>query len=452
MSAPGGRWLRLLPTRRFAGLLAATAPVWLLSGSSAGAAVAFGVSGLALLAGVVEALLLPPAAALRVRRTLPASIGLGDEADARYALESRWHRPLQVEVYDALTAGLMRMVAPDAPPWRIGGGSVPPGGSAELAVGVTGSRRGNYRLPPVVVRVRSPLGLVQRTIVSDDDAAIDVVPSIAGVRRYRLLALQHRLREAGIRTIRRRGQGTSFANLRDYVRGDDPRRMDWKASARRGKLITREFTVEQGQTVLIAIDAGRMMTQLADGVSRFEHALASATVLADVAARSGDQIGLIVFDDEIRAFVPPARGALALRRIRDALLPLLPTMAEPDYAGAFRTLAARHRKRSLLVLYTDVVDPRASRALIAHTARSTARHLPLVVALRNDALVRAALPRAGGTEALFGAAAAEELLLERAEALAAMRAAGAHVLDVSTRQLTAAVINGYLAIKARASL
>jgi uncharacterized protein (DUF58 family) len=303
-----------------------------------------------------------------------------------------------------------------------------------------------------VVRVQGPLGLAARTLEYSPGGRIAIVPSIAGVRRYRLLALQHRLREAGIRTIRRRGEGTSFAWLREYVEGDDPRRMDWKASARRGKLITREFTVEQGQTVVIAIDAGRLMTQLSGEVSRFEHALASATVLADVATRSGDHVALLVFNDEVRAFVPAAKGALALRRVREAMVPLTANMTEPDYAGAFRTLAARHRKRSLIVLFTDVVDARASRAVIAHTVRSAARHLPLVVALQNDALVAAAVPAEPDATALFESAAAEELLQAREEALARMRRSGVSVLDVAPRVMTAAVVNRYLAIKARASL
>src|SRR6185503_16536147 len=133
--------------------------------------------------------------------------------------------------------------------------------------------------------------------------------------------------------------------------------------------------------------------------------------------------------------------------------PLSATLTEPDYTSAFRTLATRHRKRSLLVMFTDVVDPRASRALIAHSVRSTARHLPLVVALQNDELMSAAIPHAGETsENVFEHAAAEELLLEREEALARMRRAGVSVLDVSPRVMTAAVINRYLAIKARGAL
>lgn len=446
--------LRYLPARRFAAVLAALSPVWLVSGSTAGLAAATVLTGLALMAGVADAMAIPRAVRLDVRRALPPSMGLGDATDGTYEILSAWPRPLHVEVHDALATGVERSatIASKGARWLIGRAELPAHGRVRLRVGLTGRVRGEYALGPVVLRVDGPLGLMRRSHEYSPGGAIAVVPSIAGVRRYRLLAVQHRLRDAGVRTIRRRGSGTVFESLKEYVEGDDPRRMDWKASARRGKLITREYTVEQGQTVVIAIDAGRMMTQLAAGVPRFEHALASATVLADVATRSGDHVAMIVFNDEVRAFVPPGRGALALRRVREAMVPLSANMTEPDYAGAFRTLAARHRKRSLVVLYTDVVDPRASRSLIAHTVRSTARHLPVVVALQNDELVAAARPRGQDGITLFESAAAEELLLEREEALTHMRRAGVSVLDVSPRVMTAAVVNRYLAIKARSSL
>jgi uncharacterized protein (DUF58 family) len=460
----------MIPTPRLALVVALSAPVWLLSGSPPGVAIVAGVTGLVLLLALADALALPRTQQLRVRRMWPAAIGLGDAGQGLYRIESSWPLPLDFELHDAATPAVERIdpaVAANMP-WRVARLRVPALGAVEQVVELAGRERGEHTLAPLVLRARGPLGLTQRSLRYDPGDTISVVPSIAGVRRYRLLALQRRLREAGVRTLRRRGEGTSFANLREYVEGDDPRHIDWKASARRSKLITREYALEQGQTVMIVVDAGRMMTQLvapngANGetagvrapgasVSRFEYALASATVLADVATRSGDHVGLMVFNDEVRAFVPPGKGAFTLQRIRDALLPMNARMVEPDYAGAFRTLAARNRKRSLIVIFTDLIDPRASRSLIAHTVRNTARHLPLVVALRNDELVAAAIPPEHGENALFESAAAEELLQEREEALARMRRSGVSVLDVSPRIMTAAVVNRYLAIKARAAL
>jgi len=276
---------------------------------------------------------------------------------------------------------------------------------------------------------------------------------MANAGRYRLIAAQHRVRTAGQRVIRRRGAGTSFANLRDYVPGDDPRRIDWKATARRHRLISREFTVEQGQTIMIAIDCGRMMTQLAGDRPRFEYALASALTLADIALSTGDRVGLIVFDSLVRRYIAPTRAPGTLGALRDALTGVTATMTEPDYAAAFRTLTERNRRRSLIVLFTDVIDVRSSRAVIALTARSAERHLPLVVALRNEQLVMASIPSPGASDQrTYESAAAEELLSARDEALQIMRQAGVAVLDTAPTGMTAALINRYLEIKERSAL
>jgi uncharacterized protein (DUF58 family) len=164
-------------------------------------------------------------------------------------------------------------------------------------------------------------------------------------------------------------------------------------------------------------------------------------------------VGLILFDDEVRAFVPPVRGNAALHLIREALIPATARLVEPDYAAAFRTLAARHRRRSLIVTFTDVIDPRASGALIAHTVRSVARHLPVLVALRNDELLAAAVPSGRtSSDALYEAAAAEELVAAREAALHRMRQAGVSIVDVSPQRMAAAVVNRYLEVKARGEL
>jgi uncharacterized protein (DUF58 family) len=141
-----------------------------------------------------------------------------------------------------------------------------------------------------------------------------------------------------------------------------------------------------------------------------------------------------------------------LRAVRNALVPVQATLTEPDYAAAFRFLATRQRRRALIVFFTDVIDTRASRALIAHVARSAARHLVVVVALRNDAIATAALPSTRDEILLYASAAAEELIAARAEAIERMRSAGVTVLDVSPTGMTAAVVNRYLEIKARGTL
>ena len=442
------RLTTIVPTRRLAIVVALVAPLWILSDTRGGLAVAVAASIVVVAIAVGDAAFTPGRRGVDLTRSAPRVIGVGDEETIVYDVRSHWRVRLHARLFHRLPDGLIDC-DPDGAPVRLMAG-----GTGQVPRRIRGVKRGTYPLGPVVLRVRGQLGLVERSVDFDLEDSILVSPSIAGIRRYRLLALQHRLRDVGIRTVRIRGEGTSFASLRNYSVGDDPRHIDWKATAKRRALITREYAVEQGQTVMILVDAGRMMTQKAGVMPRFEHVLASALSLADVAASGGDRVGLMVFDDEVRTFVPAIRGRAALPPIRDALVPATARLVEPDYAGAFRTLSARHRKRSLLVIFTDVIDRRASAALIAHTARAAARHLPLVVALRNDELLAAALPPADAREplAIYRSAAAEELVTTREEALRAMRQTGVDVLDTSPKVMTASLINRYLEIKARASL
>ena len=439
--------LGFAPTRRLAVLVACLAPVWLLSGSSAGLVVAaLGTVALAV-AVLLDVALLPAARDLDVRRELPTTLGVGDTADGRYEVESRWGRPLTISVHDALPPAFL-VASRDARE-----ATLSPRGTLAVDFQATGRARGETTLGDVALRVRTPVGLVARTLRYARTDRVVVAPSLAGVRRFRWLAVHERLAAAGVRDARRRGEGRSFARLRDYVVGDDPRHIDWKATARRGHPISREFTVERSQTMYILVDAGRSMTQLAGAFPRFEYALSSALVLADVAVRAGDRVGAMVFDDQLRVLVPAQRGTGALHALRTALVPVQPTLVEPDYSAAFRALALRQRKRALIVMLTDVIDARAARSLLAHLSRGASRHLAVVVALRNEALASAsALPAGGGVGPLYASAAAEELLAERATALQRMRDAGVVVLDVAPDAMAAAVVSQYLELKARGAL
>jgi uncharacterized protein (DUF58 family) len=418
-----------------------------LPGVTAAQGVVAGLAPLIVLAVVVALDLagLPGSSRVRVEREFPSAIGVGDVLHGVYRVAVNWRLALHGALSDALPPGVRRETPT---PQELSTDE-----EAVLDVAMTGRQRGDWELGRVAIQLEGPLRLVGRTYRVRPSDRILVTPSVANVRKYRLLAVQHRLLEVGVRVLRRRGDGSNFAGLREYVRGDDPRVIDWKASARREALITREFSIEQGQTVVIVIDCGRLMTQFAGDLPRFEYALSSALVLADIAVASGDHVGLLAFDDRVRAWVPPAKGHEAIRGVRGALVPLVATMAEPDYATAFRTLDARQRKRSLVVFFTDVIDPRSSQAVIAHTSRSARRHLPVVVALRNEAVVAAAA-RSGVETAsgVYERAAAEELLSARDEALERMRQAGVSVVDVQPQAMTAAVVNRYLELKGRGAV
>lgn len=252
--------------------------------------------------------------------------------------------------------------------------------------------------------------------------------------------------------MRRPGEGRLFESLREWIPGEDTRIIDWKATARRGKPIARVYEDERRQQVLLVLDAGRLLTAESDGMPRLEAAIGAALRLAHAAVEHDDDVGVLVFADTIQAFAPPRRGRRGLRAVLGALAMAEGRLVESDYPSAFRYLAARSRKRTLTVLFTDVIDRTASAALVAQTASLRPRHLPLAVTLRDPALERVASARPETELAAFERAAAEELMLARDEALRVMRRQGVVVLDVPPAGAGDAVVEGYYRLKRRGLL
>lgn len=437
-----------VPTPRLALWFAAVSLVWLVPLPSPWTHVPGVVAVIAVFgAALYDLLQLPSTDAIAVQRAAPAQLGSGDDDAVTYTITSSWPRAIRAVLAERVPASLGGAAIRTHPI------DVPAMQATETSTPIRGVHRGPASLGPVALRVHGPLGLVDviRDVTIDDQ--VDVVPSLSQVRKFRLLAVQRRLRDAGVRQVRRRGGGMNFDALREYVPGDDPRHIDWKASGRRGAAQVRQYTVEQGQTVILALDAGRLMTQMAGDRSRFEYAINSCLVLADVALQGRDKIGLLVFDDQIRGWVPPSTGTTAIRAIRRTLASCDARMVEPDYALAFRTLAQRQRSRALVICLSDVVDVRASRAVVTQTRHAALRHITVFLALRNDSLVAAAQPATiGGEPDAWRGAAAESLLDARADALQRMKRAGVQVLDVPPQAMSAALVNRYLSIKARGEL
>ena len=318
---------------------------------------------------------------------------------------------------------------------------------AQLRYGVRPTRRGLYELGDLHLRYWMPLGLLirQHRIRARDE--VKVYPNVHNLARYELAVRRHRLVEMGLSATRQRGKGSMFESLRDYVRGDDPADIAWKATARRGRIITRNYETDRSQNVLLVIDCGRLMTTQVENVLRLDYAINASLLLAHVAVKQGDYIGMLAFSDRIESYVPPVRGRAALTRMNEALYRLEPRLCEPNYELACRFLALRHRKRSLIVILTAVIDAQASSMLLAYSARFARRHLPLCVTMRDlevEGLCSAAPQSAADC---FTKTIALQMHARRAEALGRMQKHGVDLLDVDPRQLTPRLLNRYLALK-----
>ena len=381
------------------------------------------------------------------REPLPAlAVGHTGEVTYRWTNPSRRRARLRVrEVRPDILGG-------SQPPRPV---SIPPRAATREVMPVVPLRRGRESAGTggFVLDSLGPLGLGRHRFRLPLPWDVVVYPPLVSVRLRASVAEALRRRDAGSKPIRQLGEGRLFESLREWVPGDDLRHIDWKATARRAKVITRQYEAERRQQVLLVLDTGRLMTaDVAAGVARLDFAVQAALELAYAAAQHDDNVGIMTFADGVQHFVAPERGRTGVRRVLDVLAEVQPKLVEPDYPGAFRYLAARNRKRALTVLFTDVIDRFASDALVANVATLRPRHLPLAVTLRNPELDAAATQRPATPRDAFRKAAAEELLHAREEALGHMRRAGVLVIDVTPERAAQAVVAKYLDLKRRGTL
>jgi uncharacterized protein (DUF58 family) len=325
--------------------------------------------------------------------------------------------------------------------------------SAALVYGLTPPKRGRFEFGQIVVRFLSRLNLVWcETRAGEAITAVKVYPNMRRAREAELKALGARSLVASHRKTSWRGEGREFESLRDYVRGDELRHISWSATARRGKLTTRQYQVERDQTILIAIDGGRLMTARIDQETKLDSAVHAALALMSAAARAGDNAGLLVFGRKIKAFLPPSRGHDHMDAALEALYSVEPEMIEPSYSHAFEYIAANSKRRSLVIVITDLVDEEGSKELLTSLRLLRPRHLPLVVTIA-DRDLRAVVSNAPETvRDLFTQSVAEEIMYLRETALRLVESQGGLALDVTAAALAPAILEKYLQVKERGLL
>jgi uncharacterized protein (DUF58 family) len=306
--------------------------------------------------------------------------------------------------------------------------------------------RGRYSWGSIHLRYRSLLGLWERGKTESAPGVIRVYPNLTLLERYQLLARSNRLAAMGIRRVRLRGVSSEFESLREYATGDDVRQMDWKATARRARLIVRNREAERNQTVLLLVDSGRLMNATEGEFAKLDHAVNAAMLLAHVALSRGDRVGLCTFSGKVHAWLTP-RGNMAQNRlIGEALYDLRGDYTESDHARCLKFVASRYPKRSLLVVLTDFVDGTTAAEMVAHLQLAARRHVVLLAAMKDAFLKRASRVNAMTERQGFRKAVALDLLRERREVLEKIRHAGGHVVDTEPGDVAPAVINNYLKV------
>lgn len=436
--------MRPVPTRRLA-LVAAAAAVVVLAWPDDGLLPLIVVNGLLLLAALVDALLAVDPDRLAISRELPAVLPMGGEGEVRWTVRNPTDTSLRVAFADELAPSLHATT-------RRVSGRIPPSARLVAAAQLRPARRGRFDCDELVVRVDGPLGLGARQRTLRHPGVLRVHPPFHSREEAELRITKARILEVGLRSAKGRGGGTEFDQLREYGVDDEVRRIDWAATARSGRTMVRTYRAERNQTVLLMLDNGRVMAGQVADVPRVEHAMDAVMCVTTVATRLGDRCGLVVFDREVRSVVSARSGRDQLGRVAEAMYALEPVLAESDYAGAFASTLARFRRRSLMVVFTDLVEQAVGESLLPALPLLVRHHIVIIAAVRDPDVVRwATEPPADASEA-YRAAAAAAALDERDRAIARLRGLGAVVVDAPPGRLAPQLADTYLDLKATGRL
>lgn len=386
---------------------------------------------------------LRPDRALRVERTVDEELSLGAA------------NPVVLTIRN-LTAGPLSVAIRDEPPYQFDLDSpaqrsvtLRPGRDARITYHVAPQAKGDFRFGDISVEYPGPLGLVVQKGRISAEHAVKVYPNLREMEKYELLARRGRLMQMGLRSAKLRGGGSEFESLREYVQGDEYKKIDWSATARRGKLISRQYEAERSQNIVLLLDAGRTMLQPVRKMAKLDYVVNTALMLAYVAAASDDKVGLMAFDADIRAFLPPAKSKAQVYQILENLYNLQARMVESDYKDAFRILATRWRRRSLVVLFTDLVDPESSAEILDAVQIIKTLHRVVCVTVSDPNIVQAAKLNPETPADVYQKAVAQQVLQDRRQAISILRRRGVWTIDSPPESLSADLINHYMDLKSR---
>ncbi len=369
---------------------------------------------------------------------------LGKPHQVELAIENRSGRNLSVEIVDDMPDPFVPMPAKFST-------RMAPRSRSFHEYRFTPGERGKFMMNCVYLRLQSLLGLWNCFYKRPTENEIDVYPDMKQISQFELLARTNRLSLLGVRRTRKIGTDNEFERLRDYTQDDNYRHIDWRTTARRRKLTVKDFQSNHSQRIVFLVDCGRMMTGMSGKINMLDHALNAMLMLSYVALKQGDSVGLICFSDKIHNYTPARNGVNHINRLLHASFDQHASYVESRYDEAFLHLSKNCRKRSLVVLITNVIDEINANQIHDYLASMSGKHLPLGVLLRDHHLFNAVedyQDRAPNAD-LLEAGAAAEILTWRHQVVNDLTRRGVLSMDVFPESLTANLVNQYLEIKAR---
>jgi uncharacterized protein (DUF58 family) len=322
----------------------------------------------------------------------------------------------------------------------------------EIKYTITPNERGDYHFGAIHVFVSSPLQLIRRKYSFEQEQTVKVYPSFFQMRRYQLLAMANRLQDAGVKRMRRLGHSLEFEQIKEYVRGEDYRTINWKATARRGDLMTNSFTDERSQQVYCIINKGRIMKMPFEGLTLLDYAINASLVLSNVALMRQDKAGLITYAESLDTFILADKKAPQLNLILEHLYKQTTNFMEPDMEKLFSVIRNRITQRSLLVLFTNYESLESLQRELPSLKRIAHYHLLLVVIFENTELKQLIEKPAANTEEIYIKTIAEKYSHDKRLMVKELQQNGIIGVLSTPQQLTINAINKYLELKNRQSI
>ncbi len=376
------------------------------------------------------------------RRDMMEKLSNGDLNDIRIHLENRYLFPVFLEVIDELP---VQFQARDLK-FNL---FLVPFGAKLLTYRVRPVKRGEYIFGVVNVFASSMLGLLQRRYKFDNNQSVPVYPSFIQMRRYELLAISNRLTEAGIKKIRRVGQNMEFDVIKDYVAGDDPRTVNWKATARRGRLMVNTYQDEKSQQVYALIDMGRVMKMPFEEMTLLDYSINASLVISNIAMLKYDKAGIITFSNKVQKVLPAERKGLQMFKIMELLYATKTGFLESDYGRLYATVKQRITQRSLLLLFTNFETLSSMQRQLQFFRRLSKDHLLVVIFFENTELRAFLDKKPGSMQEIYYQTIAEKFAYEKKLIVKELEKYAIHAVYTSPQNLTVDTINKYLEIKAR---
>ncbi len=376
------------------------------------------------------------------RRDTLDKLSNGDDNPVQIVLENRYLFPVRISVIDELP---FQFQVRDKE-FKL---TIDSGKNKIVEYDLHPVKRGEYSFGAVNLFVKSPLGLVQKRFRFSQDMMVPVYPSFMQMRKYELLAISNNLTDAGIKKIRRRGNNVEFEQIKEYVAGDDYRTINWKATARKNKIMINQYQDEKSQQVYSLIDMGRVMRMPFEGLSLLDYAINSSLVISNIAMLKHDKAGIVTFSHKVQSVLLADRRNAQLQKILELLYNQKTGYLESDFENLFINVKTKINQRSLMLLYTNFESLSGLQRQLKYLRRLAKDHLLVVIFFENTELQSFLNTPATTTEEVYNKTIAEKFSYEKKLIVKELEKYGIHSILTAPQHLSVNTINKYLELKAR---